>query len=76
MQIDRHLGAGFGGTIPSPIKEAAENIAISVYKAGDSPTGVAGSDDWLGTIDVSEEVRREFQRNSLLVGWRTEWGIA
>lgn len=76
IQIDRHLGAGFSGTIPKPIVEAAENIAMAVYKAGDSPTGTMGSDDWIGTIDVSEEVRREFQRNSMLVGFRESWGIA
>ena len=76
VQIDRHLGAGFTGSIPVPIVEAATSIAMAIYKAGDSPTGTAGSDDWLGVIDISEEVRREFQRNPMLVGWRVEWGVA
>ena len=76
VQIDQHLGGGFTGTIPVPIVEAATSIAMAIYKAGDSPTGVAGSDDWLGTIDISDEVRRELQRNPMLVGWRLEWGVA
>lgn len=61
--------------IPEAIKSAAADIAVAVYKAGDAP-GVAGSDDFLGALDVTEIVRGELERNPLLRGFRVSWGIA
>lgn len=81
--IDIELGRSFpdqtGGPIegiPEAIKEAATAIAVAIYKGGDAPTGSAGADDWIGTLDVSELVRAEFRGNPLLKGFKVSWGIA
>ncbi len=84
IQIDQHLGRSFPDlsanpeyeSTPVPITEAATAIAVAVYQAGNSPTGVIGSDDWIGTIDVGQAVRSEFRTNAMLVGYRATWGVA
>ncbi len=47
-----------------------------VYKAGDSPLGTAGGDEWLGTIDITEEVRRVMVRNPMLNSFRVSFGLS
>lgn len=77
--IDAHLGQSFPNAdvpgIPTAIKQAAIAVATAVYKAGDAPTGMAGSDSMFGELDVSESVRTEIRRNPLLMGLGESWGI-
>lgn len=70
------LNSVWPAEIPAGITAAATSIAHAIYKAGDAPTGSAGSDDFIGSLDVAELVRREFQRNPGLVGFRTGFGVA
>ena len=84
IQIDQTLHRSFPDTgsnpeiagVPLPIVQAATNIAVAVFKAGDSPFGVAGSDEFIGTISVADETRREFAGNPMLYGYRVGFGIA
>lgn len=61
--------------VPAVIVNVATDIAVAVYKAGDAP-GIAGADDFVGTLDVTEIVRGEINRNPLLRSFRVSWGIA
>jgi len=61
--------------IPIAVIEAATSIATSVYKMGDAPTGVAGSDSFIGAFDVAEVVRGEIQRNPVLIGFKVAEGF-
>jgi len=62
--------------IPDPIKLWALSAAIGTYKLRDQVYGSAGSDDWLGTVDVAEQVRRSLARNPMARGFRRGWGLA
>jgi hypothetical protein len=62
--------------VPEPVKQAAENIAVAFWKQTESPFGVAGSDEWIGELSVTEMVRREMLRSPLMVGYRVGFGIA
>lgn len=61
--------------VPAAVTQAATSIAHAIYKAGDAPTGTAGSDALLGALDVSELVRREISRNPLLRGLKATFGV-
>lgn len=61
--------------IPIAVREAATSIATSVYKMGDAPTGVAGSDSFIGAFDVAEAVRSEINRNPVLMGFKVGEGF-
>lgn len=63
--------------IPDAVKIWALDAAIAVYKLRDTTAGFqAGSDDWIGAIDVSEQVRRALRRNALALGLKVSWGAA
>jgi len=63
--------------IPDSIKIWALDASIAVFKLRDTTAGFqAGSDDWIGTIDVSEQVRRALRRNPMALGFRITWGLA
>jgi len=66
------------GGIPETVKLWALDASIAVYKLRDTTAGggQAGSDDWLGVIDVSEQVRRALRRNPLALGGKVSWGAA
>ena len=63
--------------IPVQVKQAAENVAVAVFKQLDAPFGVAGSDAFaLGEIDIDDLARREIHRSPLLRGYRRGWGVS
>lgn len=81
--IDSELGRSFpdpvGGEIegiPEAVKNAATSVAVSVYKFGDSPTGTAGSEDFIGALDVAEMARNAVSRSPVLKGFKVTWGLA
>jgi hypothetical protein len=83
LQMDVLLNRSFPDTgtnpeipgVPQSIQVAALSVAIGTFKLRDTIYGSAGTDDWLGSVDVSEQVRRVFQRNPLLMGYKRGWGI-
>jgi len=62
--------------VPVAVKNAATQIAMRLYKAGDAPAGVAGSDDMFGALDLTEAVRAEISRSPVLRGFKVSWGIS
>jgi hypothetical protein len=56
--------------IPEAVKAAALSASIAVFKEADAPTGTAGSDAFIGVIDVSDIARRVIGRSVILVGFR------
>jgi len=62
--------------IPEPIRLWALSASIGTYKLRDQVYGSAGSDDWLGSIDVAEQVRRSLQRNPMALGYKRGFGVA
>ena len=64
--------------IPSTISVWALDASIAVYKLRDATAGgfEAGSDAWIGSIDVADEVRRSLRRNPLAYGFKVAHGIA
>lgn len=63
--------------VPEGIRVWALDASIAVYKLRDTTAGFsAGSDDWIGAIDVSEQARRALRRNPLALGWKIAWGLA
>ena len=50
--------------------------AVSVWKARIAARITAGSDDWIGTVDVDAIVRRTLRRNPMGLGLRVGWGLA
>ena len=62
--------------IPEPIRLWALSASIGTYKLRDQVYGSAGVDDWIGSVDVADQVRRALQRNPLAVGFRRSFGIA
>jgi hypothetical protein len=76
--IDLYLGAAIDiSETPAPVQitQAAENIAIAVFKTTDTPFGVAGSGEYLGEFNLEDEVQREF-RSRLLRGFKVSWGLS
>ena len=84
VAIDIGLGRSFpdsGGNpqvigVPEQIKQASENIAVKIFKMLDAPFGTAGSEGFLGELDLTEIVRREIMFNPLLGGYQVAWGVA
>lgn len=64
--------------VPSTIAVWALDASIAVYKLRDSSAGgfEAGSDAWIGSIDVADEVRRSLRRNPLALGYKVAFGVA
>lgn len=83
VQIDQMNGRSFPDTganpewpgIPEPVRSWATDAAVSVYKRADAPFGQAGSDNWIGTLDVRDEVERALRRNPLAIGYKVSFGI-
>jgi hypothetical protein len=76
--IDLYNGAAIDiSETPAPVQitQAAENIAIAVFKTTDTPFGVAGSGEYLGEFNLEDEVQREF-RSRLLRGFKVSWGMS
>jgi len=57
-------------------REWALSSAIGVLKLRDTVYGQGGSDEWLGAIDVTDQVRRALRRNPLALGEQVSWGAA
>ena len=84
LQIDVRLDRSFPDTgtnpqipgVPSAIQVAALSATIGTLKLRDTVYGSAGTDDWLGSVDVGEQVRRVFLRNPLLAGYVVGFGLA
>lgn len=63
--------------IPQGVRTWALDVAVEIWRLRDTAAGfTAGSDDWVGTIDVLEAARRAIRRNPLALGWRVAWGVA
>lgn len=83
VQIDQMNGRSFPDTgsnpewpgVPETIRSWATDAAVSVYKRADAPFGVGGSDNWIGTLDVADEVERALRRNPLAVGYKVSFGV-
>jgi len=83
VALDEALGRSFPDAqpfgevfnIPAGIVQAAENIAVAIFKALDAPGGQAGSDDWFGELDLSEQARREVRRSATMLGYRRRFGV-
>lgn len=83
VQIDQINGRSFPDSglnpqwagVPDPIRAWATDAAIAVYKRAETPFGQAGSDNWIGTLDVQDEVERALRRNPLALGYKVSWGI-
>lgn len=63
--------------VPQGVRVWALDVAVEIWRLRDTAAGfTAGSDDWVGTIDVLEAARRAIRRNPLALGWRVAWGVA
>ena len=64
--------------VPAAVIVAATQTTIAVWKEADSPTGTAGSDAFLGAIDVADAARRIISRSVTLRGFRVgqSFGVA
>ena len=61
--------------VPVQVSQAAENLAVAVWKQVDAPFGQAGGDVF-GTIDFDDEARRIITRSPMLRGLRVTYGVA
>jgi len=83
IQIDQMNGRSFPDTgenpewpgVPEPIRSWATDSAIAVYSRANAPFGRAGSDNWIGTLDVRDEVERALRRNPLALGYQVTFGV-
>lgn len=83
VQIDQMNGRAFPDSganpewpgVPEAIRSWATDAAIAVYKRADVPLGTGGSDNWIGTLDVADEVERALRRNPLAVGYKVSFGV-
>ena len=62
--------------IPDAIRLQALSVSIQVYKMRDDTGGNVGSDDWIGTIDIGEIVKRSVRYYPLALGFKRGWGLA
>ena len=64
--------------VPSAVVMAATQTTIAVWKEADAPIGTAGSDAFLGAIDVADAARRIISRSVTLRGFRVgpSFGVA
>jgi hypothetical protein len=63
--------------IPEAVKLQALSVSIQVYKLrDDTGGGTVGSDDWIGTIDVGEIVKRSVRYHPLALGFKRGWGLS
>ena len=63
--------------IPEAIRVWALDASIATWKLRDTTSGFdAGSDDWIGAIDTTEQARRALRRNPLALGWKISAGLA
>ena len=62
--------------IPEPIRLWALSASIGTYALRQQVYGSAGSDDWLGSVDVADQVRRALGRNPMARGFRKGFGFA
>ena len=87
--IDVHLGRSFPDgegvedeSLPGPVQGipiavivAATQTAVAVYKEADAPTGSAGSEEFLGALEVAEVARRIVTRSIVLKGFQVGAGF-
>ena len=85
VAMDLYWGRSFPDTgdnpeipgIPVQVRQAAENVAVAVFKQTDAPFGTAGSDAFsMGELDFDDLARREIHRSPLLRGFRRGWGVS
>ena len=84
IALDYELGQSFPstgsnpqyGTVPYSIQSLSTAAAIAVYKAADTPFGVAGSDDYFGALSVADVAEQTIRRSPLLRGLQRSFGIA
>jgi hypothetical protein len=62
--------------VPAPVQQWALDAAIGVWKAADAPFGSAGTDAWIGAVDVVGVTERIIRRHPLSLGYRIAWGVA
>ena len=81
--VDEALGRSFPDpqpfgevfAVPAGIVQAAENVAVAVFKALDAPGGLTGSDEWFGSLDLSEVARQELRRSATMLGFKRRFGV-
>ena len=61
--------------IPETVHQKAINLGMLEYKKGDSPLGLAGSDAFIGELNVADAIRAELNDRTLL-GLKVSWGVA
>ncbi len=61
--------------VPETVHTKALNLAMLEYKKTDSPTGTAGSDAFIGELNVNDSIRAELNDRTLL-GLKIEWGVS
>lgn len=84
ISIDYELGQSFPstgtnpqyGTVPFSIRSLATAAAVAVYKAADTPFGVAGSDDYFGALSVADVASQTIRRSPLLRGLQISFGVS
>jgi hypothetical protein len=82
--IDQTLGRSFPDTgdnpevdgVPAAVQSWALDATIALWKAADAPFGQAGSDTWLGSIDIIGETERVMRRHPGAYGYKVSWGVA
>jgi hypothetical protein len=89
LQIDQFNGRSFPDNptqepvhgdeidgVPSSISLWALSASIGVLKLRDTVYGSGGSDEWIGSIDVQDQVRKALTRNPLALGFKRVFGVA
>lgn len=80
-ELDRYMittltvGDEWIDIVPETVKKKTINLAMLEFKKDDSPLGVAGSDAFIGELDMSAMIRAELNDRTLL-GLRVSWGTA
>jgi hypothetical protein len=82
--IDQILGRSFPDTgvnpeiqgVPAAIASWATDAAIAVWKAADAPFGSAGSESWIGVVDVTDQTMRVLRHHPLALGYKVTFGVA
>lgn len=80
--LEAELGQAFPSTgsnpqynsVPANMAEATTDLSVAFYKAGDSPAGQLGSDDFLGSLDFAELVTTTMRRNPMLSSFKIQFG--
>lgn len=69
------VGDEWLSTVPDTVEKKSINLAMLEFKKDDSPLGVAGSDAFMGELDMSAMIKAELNDRTLL-GLKVSWGVA